>query len=353
MTKLLLDAGHGGHDPGATGHGYREKDFVLQICRRIKQIFDTEYNGITVRLTRSDDRFISLGERSRIARSWGADVFISVHMNAFNGRTGGIETFKHRSSSASRSLQQNLQSHMLQELRKLGNTPNRGNKDAGFAVLSGTYKHMLSCLTEVLFIDSPGDSKIFKQNTFVERAARAHVLGVIATRSGITRKPNASASKPAPSTSSNSWMDHTGQAVTDLQNKLLQAGEKLPRFGVDGHFGSETLQAVQSFQSKNGISNPNGNHYGVPGPQTMRALDQAATKPSYVGKGVRSTYDGRLNFYRSKTWSNPAGSVTKGYGFPTIVAKHKVGKGEQYEVKNSNGQTFYITASSKYVRVVG
>ncbi|GAK05652.1 hypothetical protein JCM19037_4171 [Geomicrobium sp. JCM 19037] len=75
---------------------------------------------------------------------------------------------------------------------------------------------------------------------------------------------------PAPA---NVWMGKSGQEVRELQDKLIAVGESLPRFGADGHFGDETLLAVQSFQRKHGISSPSGRFYGVPGPATQEKLD--------------------------------------------------------------------------------
>jgi hypothetical protein len=84
------------------------------------------------------------------------------------------------------------------------------------------------------------------------------------------------------------------------------------------------------------------------------ALNNPSTTPSYVGRRVESIHNGQLRFYSRPSWSDAhvAGTVNRGIGFPTIVRKLKVGNGEQYEVKNSRGATYYITASPKYVRVV-
>jgi hypothetical protein len=84
------------------------------------------------------------------------------------------------------------------------------------------------------------------------------------------------------------------------------------------------------------------------------ALNNPSTTPSYVGRRVESIHNGQLRFYSRPSWNDRdvAGTVNRGIGFPTIVRKLKVGNGEQYEVRNSRGATYYITASPKYVRVV-
>mgnify|MGYP000402693316 FL=1 len=98
IRTVVIDAGHGGHDPGAIGpSGLKEKDVNLKIARALKEKLDQEGRkfGITnVYLTRSDDRFIPLEERTGIAKKMGADLFISIHCNAAKSREAyGIETY--------------------------------------------------------------------------------------------------------------------------------------------------------------------------------------------------------------------------------------------------------------------
>ena len=78
---VVIDAGHGGHDPGASGQGYREKDLVLSLARALRDQV-VEQGGVRVALTREDDRFLVLGERFAIARALGADLFVSIHADS-------------------------------------------------------------------------------------------------------------------------------------------------------------------------------------------------------------------------------------------------------------------------------
>lgn len=81
IRKVIIDAGHGGKDPGAIGQsGLREKVVTLDIAKRLAKIL--EANGIDVVMTRSSDRFISLPQRVNIANNSGADIFLSIHANA-------------------------------------------------------------------------------------------------------------------------------------------------------------------------------------------------------------------------------------------------------------------------------
>jgi N-acetylmuramoyl-L-alanine amidase len=91
---IVLDAGHGGDDPGAIGpNGTKEKDINLKIIHDLKSIFDNN-NDYKVILTRDDDIFIPLAERTNIANKYNADLFISVHCNAtINRDAGGFEIY--------------------------------------------------------------------------------------------------------------------------------------------------------------------------------------------------------------------------------------------------------------------
>jgi N-acetylmuramoyl-L-alanine amidase len=94
LRRIVVDPGHGGHDPGAVGQGgTREKDVVLQIARRLAGKIRDEL-GIDVVMTRSTDVFIELQERTALANQVGADLFISIHANAsLNHAANGIETY--------------------------------------------------------------------------------------------------------------------------------------------------------------------------------------------------------------------------------------------------------------------
>ena len=94
--KIMLDAGHGGHDPGTTWHGYKEKVLVLQIAKRVYRRLKAL--GFRVTLTRNSDRFIRLSRRTRKANRAKADLFVSIHANSVSNKrrakvAKGIETY--------------------------------------------------------------------------------------------------------------------------------------------------------------------------------------------------------------------------------------------------------------------
>ncbi|MFT5355611.1 MAG: N-acetylmuramoyl-L-alanine amidase, partial [Polyangiales bacterium] len=144
---VVLDPGHGGRDPGAVGCGLQEEDVVLDVSLQAATLLREA--GITVELTRSDDRFIELSNRSSFANSRGAELFVSVHANANDGAPAtGTETFVYTgASSASRTLGQEVQDDLI----ATWGLRDRGLKMANFSVLRNTT--MPAALAELAFIN--------------------------------------------------------------------------------------------------------------------------------------------------------------------------------------------------------
>ncbi|HMQ88860.1 MAG TPA: N-acetylmuramoyl-L-alanine amidase [Flavilitoribacter sp.] len=95
IKTVVVDAGHGGHDPGCLGGHYKEKNIALAIAKAVAEQMNNRYPGIKVILTRDDDTFIPLYERAAIANRNNADLFISIHCNYMPGSkaTKGTETY--------------------------------------------------------------------------------------------------------------------------------------------------------------------------------------------------------------------------------------------------------------------
>jgi N-acetylmuramoyl-L-alanine amidase len=93
VERIAIDAGHGGNDPGAQGpSGLREKDVTLAVAHKLAPILSRL--GIQVTLTRDDDRYVTLEERTARANAFGADLFVSIHCNAAENKTRhGVETY--------------------------------------------------------------------------------------------------------------------------------------------------------------------------------------------------------------------------------------------------------------------
>jgi len=94
VNTIVLDAGHGGHDTGALGKNSREKDITLAIVLKLRDYIRDNMKDIKVILTRSDDTFVELYRRARIANENKADLFVSVHCNSTKSTSAyGVETF--------------------------------------------------------------------------------------------------------------------------------------------------------------------------------------------------------------------------------------------------------------------
>lgn len=173
-TRVLvtIDPGHGGRDPGAIGvGGLQEKDVILPISREVAQIL--EKHGVTVMLTRRDDRFISLSGRAEMANRAGSDIFVSIHANsAGRSRTqvNGAETFYY---ATGRRLAQNIQNRMIRDT----GMKNRGVKQARFYVLRNTA--MPAALVEVGFVTGRSDAAKLSSPNFRSQMAQAIANGIL------------------------------------------------------------------------------------------------------------------------------------------------------------------------------
>ena len=107
VKKVVVDAGHGGHDPGTHGVISKEKDVALKIALKLGQYIEEKIAGVEVVYTRDNDTFVELHDRAYIANKNGADVFISIHCNAFppNPAVKGTETYVMGLSKAGRNLE--------------------------------------------------------------------------------------------------------------------------------------------------------------------------------------------------------------------------------------------------------
>jgi len=122
---IVLDPGHGGNDPGAVSGSLREKDLTLKISQYTKAELE-KYNGVIVKMTRTTDTYLGLSERTAIAKNYGADLFISQHLNSAASSANGAEVFVSLNSNYNASSTQ-LASKILYRLTGLG-LNNRGVK---------------------------------------------------------------------------------------------------------------------------------------------------------------------------------------------------------------------------------
>jgi N-acetylmuramoyl-L-alanine amidase len=180
--KLYLDPGHGGSDPGATGNGLSEKDVTLDIALKIRSILVDQYANVEVLMSRTGDTTKGLNQRTNEANSWGADFYLSIHINA-GGGTGYEDYIYSTLSDSSRTAQ--YQDIIHAEVIKLNQLGDRGQKKANFHVLRET--SMDALLSENGFIDNAHDAGLMKQASWRQNVAQGHANG-IARAFNLTRK---------------------------------------------------------------------------------------------------------------------------------------------------------------------
>jgi len=214
LRKIVLDPGHGGKDSGAVGvNRLAEKDIVLSVARKLAEKLRREL-GVEVVLTRNDDTFIALEDRTAIANAERADLFISLHVNASpNAETRGLETYylnntddeaalrlAARENATSRKnvsdlqfmmsdLTQNLKledsislAHRLQGTlvsqmnQRYGEVRDLGVKKALFYVLVGA--RMPSVLVELFFVTNRSDARALAKEAYLDGIANALLAGI-------------------------------------------------------------------------------------------------------------------------------------------------------------------------------
>jgi N-acetylmuramoyl-L-alanine amidase len=176
MLKLFLDPGHGGTDSGAVGNGLREKDLTLDIALRIRDLLINNYNDVVVRMSRTTDIARSLAERTNDANAWGANYYLSIHINAFNGTASGYEDYIHDGLSDT-SLTAQYRNILHEEVIKVNGLFDRGKKKANFHVLRES--NMPAMLSENGFIDNVSDAEKLKDPNWRQRVAQGHVNGLV------------------------------------------------------------------------------------------------------------------------------------------------------------------------------
>jgi N-acetylmuramoyl-L-alanine amidase len=173
MARIVLDAGHGGHDPGAVANGLKEKDLTLAMAKHTGRML-REYEGVEVIYTRTDDRYLSLEERAEIANKVGADFFLSFHINAGGGT--GFESYIYNGNVSAKTIAYQNVIH-AEIVKAIGDVKDRGKKRANYAVLRET--KMPALLTENLFIDNASDAAKLKSQEFILKIAHGHVEGIV------------------------------------------------------------------------------------------------------------------------------------------------------------------------------
>ncbi|SMC24933.1 N-acetylmuramoyl-L-alanine amidase [Desulfacinum hydrothermale DSM 13146] len=213
VRRIVIDPGHGGKDKGAIGpHGVWEKNITLALAKRLKKYLERD-GRFEVFLTRSTDRYVSLEERTAIANTRKADLFISIHTNAHKDhRLGGVETYilnlstdgesarvaalenavsakqisdleailqdlmQNTKISESSRLAQEVHRKLVAQVGRFENVRDLGIKQAPFYVLLGA--EMPAILVETAFISNPREEKLLTDRRFQKKVAQGIAQGI-------------------------------------------------------------------------------------------------------------------------------------------------------------------------------
>ena len=271
IRKVFIDPGHGGTDPGASGNGLYEKEVVLSISKKVRNILISK--GFEVELSRSKDQYVSLSDRAAQANALDADLFVSIHCNsATSSSANGTECYTYPTANTStKSLSKNMASALAS---KLGLT-NRGHKEANFAVLR--LSNMPAILIETAFINNANDASKLKtrENDFASAIANQIANTSIDNSNGGSSNGNTSAeySRNLEVTSPLMY----GKDIRAVQNKLNSLGYNAGT--ADGYYGNDTKNAVINLQNTFGITAD-----GIVGPTTWKYLFETNASVSNILK---------------------------------------------------------------------
>jgi N-acetylmuramoyl-L-alanine amidase len=215
IGRIVIDAGHGGHDTGTIGPtGLMEKDLCLDVALRLGKIIQQRLPGADIVYTRSDDTFIPLEERTNIANQARADLFVSIHANSSPDHAArGVETYylnlkgsaeamevaarenassdegvhdlqdlvakiaRNEKIDESKDFAEDIQDSLAKRMQKASKTVrDRGVKKAPFVVLIGA--DMPSILSEISFLSNAADEKLLKQPEYRQRVAEGLYQGI-------------------------------------------------------------------------------------------------------------------------------------------------------------------------------
>ena len=172
---IVIDAGHGGSDPGAIGNGIREKDLNLDVALRVERLLKEK--GIEVIMTRRNDTALSLKERVNIADKSDANAFVSIHGNSFSASSNGTETFYYSAASTRVQDSEQLATFIQNRLYPALGTKNRGVRKGNLHVLREN--RLPAALVELGFISNKEDASKLSSNYYRDKAAEAITQGIV------------------------------------------------------------------------------------------------------------------------------------------------------------------------------
>ncbi len=272
QVKIVIDAGHGGTDPGGVGTGMQEKNVVLDVSKRFKVLLEADTaddaggGKWTALMTRDTDVFVSLAGRSQYSNNNDADRFMCIHSNAFgDSSANGTETFSYATTGNGAKLRNLVQEEML----AAWGLTNRGNKTANFAVLRDTAAPAI--LHELAFITNPTDAAKLGSATERQKAAVAHLRALQRHYSLAPYEPGAPTPQTGDGEIAGQVLDINGpvlgakvevvggaSVVTDSQGRFVisdaAAGSHMITASAEGHT-AKTLEVTVAAAARAELTN--------------------------------------------------------------------------------------------------
>ncbi|WP_270939987.1 N-acetylmuramoyl-L-alanine amidase [Romboutsia lituseburensis] len=325
--KVFIDPGHGGSDNGASAFGKFEDELSLQIAKSVE--LKLKQKGIQVKMSRTSDVFIPLGERAQMANTYGADAFISIHLNSSsNESANGIETYHHTQKTSHRPYSTGIHNNAIKSTQGR----DRGVKSANFVVLRET--NMVSSLFETGFISNAQENNKLSDPVYQDKLAVSIANGIESyLKENVKLKPGSQIPEEKPPINSN-----VNYGVVTASNLNVRSGYGTSYSVIGSLSKGSKVEILESkdgwykikygsrygFISSSYIKNSNGSD------DTINSGEKPPISNSKNGVVTATSLNIRSGYGSSYS---KIGSLTKGSKVEIVESKngwHKIKYGNRY-----------------------
>ena len=349
--KVFIDPGHGGVDNGAVQNGVLEDEINLQISKKIEAKLKAK--GVEVKMSRYDDTYLSLTDRTYMANKEGSDVFVSIHQNsATNSSAKGIETYYYSTRQDSKELATDIQNDLIQAT----NATDRGVKTANYAVIKTA--SMSSSLVECGFISNPTEAQNLSSSSYQDKVAEGIVNGIMDYLNNNVILNNSGTQKPGDSTTtetvqtgtvkvSNSLNVRSGAGTNYSVLGSLSNGAKVEIVGTSGSWYKIKYGSGYGYVSKDyvTVSSSSNNSSSNSGSSNSGSSNNTITTPSTSITGTIKVNDTLNVRSGAGTSYSVIGSLKNGATVEIVETS-----GSWYKIKYGSGYGYvskdYVTVSS-------
>ena len=315
--RIMLDPGHGGTDPGASGPSAPHEATLALRCAKALQSRIVNECGGTVKMTRTTDTFISLSARKSASVSYDPYIFCSIHLNAFNGSAKGTETYYYWTTGNSSVLANKVQAQLIANFKTVsGFTPtNRGVKTAAYTVITGS-SNVPAILTEGLFVDNSTEWGIINSESKdgFKKWVQGHLYGfydrLVLLNSNIINPAGSTSTTPNPSwtVSPTEWAFNCVEGASStvditIKGSNLTAAPTATISGTGFSISSKSLTSTNSTVTVKFAPTTVGNYSGT---LTLKSGSLSKTV-SLTGTATAAP----LSFTEKWNSSDQAGTISK------------------------------------------